>query len=53
MGVDLVWVVDPKARYVLAYRSLFEVERFEVGDLLVDEEILPGLSVSVADLFPE
>ena len=51
MGVDLVWIVDPKARYVLAYRSMFEIERFEVGDLLTDEEILPGLSVPVADLF--
>lgn len=51
MGVDLVWVIDPKARYVLAYRSLFEVERIEIGDLLMDEEILPGLSVPVADLF--
>lgn len=51
MGVDLVWVVDPKSQYVLAYRSMFEVERFEVGDLLADEEILPGFSVPVADLF--
>jgi Uma2 family endonuclease len=54
LGIDLVWIVDPEHRCVLAYRgSLFDVERFEEGDLLVDEAILPGFSVSVADLFRE
>ena len=54
VGVDLVWVVDPEERYVLAYRgSLFDVERFEKGDVLVDEEILPDFSLPVADIFPE
>ena len=52
VGVDLVWVVDPEERYVLAYRgSLFDVERFERGDVLADEEILPGFSLPVADIF--
>lgn len=51
MGVDVVWIVDPGQRYVLAYRSLREVERFDEGDFLVDEEILPGFSLSVAELF--
>jgi Uma2 family endonuclease len=54
VGVDLVWVVDPDERYVLAYRgSLFDVERFGEGDVLMDEEILPGFSLPVADLFRE
>lgn len=53
LGVDLVWIVDPERRYVLAYRSLLEVERFEEGDVLTDEEILPGFSLPVADLFSE
>lgn len=53
LGVDLVWIVDPERRYVLAYRSLLEVERFEVGDVLADEEILPGFSLPVAELFRE
>lgn len=54
LGVDLVWIVDPEHRCVLAYRgSLFDVERFEEGDLLVDEEILPGFSLPVADIFRE
>jgi Uma2 family endonuclease len=53
LGVDLVWIVDPERRYVLAYRSLLEVERFAEGDVLMDEEILPGFSLPVADLFRE
>lgn len=51
MGVDLVWIVDPEHRYVLAYHSLMEIERFEEGDLLAEEEILPGFALLVADLF--
>jgi Uma2 family endonuclease len=50
-GVDRVWVVDPKLRCVLAYRTLTEAQRFEMGDVLADEEILPGFSVAVADIF--
>jgi len=53
LGVDLVWIVDPERRYVLAYRSLLEVERFEEGDVLADEEILSGFSLPVAELFRE
>jgi Uma2 family endonuclease len=54
LGVDLVWIVDPERRCVLAYRgSLFEVERFEEGDTLMDEEILPGFSLPVAEIFRE
>jgi len=52
-GVDLVWIVDPEHRCVLAYRSLLEVDRFEEGDLLRDDDILPGFSFPVADLFRE
>lgn len=54
LGVDLVWIVDPEFRCVLAYRgSLFDVERFDEGDTLADEEILPGFSLPVADIFRE
>jgi Uma2 family endonuclease len=54
MGVDLVWLVDPEERYVLAYRgSLFEVERFGEGDTLADKEILPGFSLPVTEIFRE
>jgi Uma2 family endonuclease len=53
LGVDLVWIVDPERRYVLAYRSMLEVERFGEGDVLADDEILPGFSLPVAELFRE
>lgn len=52
-GVDRVWLVDPELRSLFAYRSLTEVERFEEGDVLRDEEILPGFSLPVADIFRE
>jgi Uma2 family endonuclease len=51
-GVDRVWVVDPKLQCVLAYRTLTDVQRFEMGDVLADEELLPGFSVPISDLFP-
>ena len=50
-GVDRVWVVDPKLQCVLAYRTLTEAQRFEMGDVLADEELLPGFRMAVADLF--
>lgn len=51
-GVDRAWVVDPRTRRVFAYRSLARVEVFEGEDVLRDEEILPGYSLPVAELFP-
>jgi Uma2 family endonuclease len=50
-GVDRVWIVAPKLRRVFAYRSLTNVRQLDEGDLLADEEILPGFSLAVADLF--
>jgi Uma2 family endonuclease len=51
-GADRVWVLDPKQRRILAYRSLADVQQFQVGDVLADEELLPGFRLPVADLFP-
>ena len=50
-GVDRVWVVAPKLRSVFSYRSLTEGQQVEEGDVLSDEEVLPGFSLPVADLF--
>ncbi|HSF41267.1 MAG TPA: Uma2 family endonuclease [Thermoanaerobaculia bacterium] len=49
--VKVVWVVDPKARRVLVYRSLTDITEFRVGQALTDEELLPGFSLPVSDLF--
>jgi Uma2 family endonuclease len=50
-GVDRVWVLIPDLRRVLAYRSLVDVVQFGEGEILTDEELLPGFSVPVAELF--
>ncbi|HEY0513444.1 MAG TPA: Uma2 family endonuclease [Thermoanaerobaculia bacterium] len=50
-GVDRVWVLDSKQRRISAYRSLTDVQHFQVGDILTDEELLPGFSLAIADLF--
>lgn len=53
MGVRLVWVVDPKARSVYAYRALTDVREFSANDTLPGDDVLPGFSVPVAGLFED
>jgi Uma2 family endonuclease len=53
IGVRLVWVADPEARIVYAYRSLTNVTEFRNTDQLTAEDVLPGFSVPVAELFAE
>jgi Uma2 family endonuclease len=50
-GVDRVWVVDSRQRCIFAYRSMTEVQQVNVGDILADEELLPGFRLAVGDLF--
>ncbi|MBW8878869.1 MAG: Uma2 family endonuclease [Acidobacteria bacterium] len=52
-GVVRVWVLDPKPRRVFVYRSPAEFVQLEAAQILTDEEILPGFSVLVAELFPK
>lgn len=53
IGVRLVWVADPEARCVYAYRSLTDVREFTEKDELPGDEVLPGFAVKVAQLFEE
>ncbi len=53
IGVGVVWVVDPKLRRVFAYRSLTDVRQFTEEQALADEELLPGFSFPLAELFGE
>jgi Uma2 family endonuclease len=53
IGVKLVWVADPRARSVYAYHSLTDVREFTENDDLVGDDVLPGFSARVADLFEE
>jgi Uma2 family endonuclease len=50
-GVDRVWVLDSKQRRILVYHSLADVQQFQVGDVLTDEELLPDFRLPVAELF--
>ena len=48
-----MWVADPVARTVYAYRSLTDVREFREIDRLRGDDVLPGFEVSVASLFEE
>jgi len=52
-GVLLVWVVDPEARAVLAYRSLTDVREFKEQDRLPGDDVLPGFETPVAGFFED
>lgn len=52
-GTRLVWVIHPDEKYVLVYHAT-EPDRFlRPQDLLDGEAIVPGFSMSVAELFEE
>ena len=48
-GVARVWIVDSKSK-LHAYRSPIEVEQFGDGQVLTDEETLPGFRLAISEL---
>ncbi|MFM9266594.1 Uma2 family endonuclease [Tychonema sp. BBK16] len=51
-GSRLVWVINPKEKYVLVYRSSQEPDRLLKSiDSLDGEEVVPGFSLAIAELF--
>lgn len=52
-GVELVWLVDPKPRTVRVYTARNTFVTLAAPDLLDGGTVLPGFTVTVADLFPE
>lgn len=50
-GVRLVWVVDPEARTVTVYRSPDEGRILHASATLTGEDVLPGFSCRVAEIF--
>ena len=51
-GTRLLWVISPGQHYVLVYRSGYEPERLLTsGDFLEGEDVVPGFTFPVADLF--
>jgi Uma2 family endonuclease len=53
IDVRLVWVIDPKARRVYAYRALTDVREFVETDRLPGDDVIPGFEVPVVTLFEE
>lgn len=51
IGVSVVWVADPRKQQVYVYHSLTEAQRFTGNETLSGGEVLPGFTVSVAELF--
>jgi Uma2 family endonuclease len=50
-GVRMIWVVDPEDRSVTVYRSEEQIRILQETAVLSGEDVLPGFSVPVADLF--
>ena len=51
-GTGLAWVIHPLEHYVLVYRSAQEPDRLlKTIDRLEGEEVVPGFTLPVADLF--
>lgn len=51
-GVRVVWVVDPDDRTVTVYTEPTRATLLEADATLTAEDVLPGFSCRVADLFP-
>jgi Uma2 family endonuclease len=50
-GTKLVWVVNPKLRSVVIYRSLTDTTTLTEKDMLDGEQIVPGFRYPLARLF--
>lgn len=52
-GARLVWVIHPDEQYVLVYRSPSPDRLLRRDDSLDGEDVVPGFSLTVAELFEE
>jgi Uma2 family endonuclease len=50
-GVKMIWLVDPELRIVTVYRALDQSRILEENDTLSGDEVVPGFSCKVAELF--
>jgi Uma2 family endonuclease len=50
-GVRLVWVADPQARTLTAYRRGRKPRVLKEGDTLTAADIIPGFAMAVQDVF--
>jgi Uma2 family endonuclease len=50
-GVELVWLIDPEERTLTVYRKGREAQIHEESEEVTGEDVLPGLTVRIADCF--
>jgi Uma2 family endonuclease len=50
-GVQVVWVIYPRQRWVFVYESMTQVRQLRETDELDGGKVLPGFSLKIADLF--
>ncbi|MEW5986301.1 MAG: Uma2 family endonuclease [Chloroflexota bacterium] len=53
IGVERVWVGDPKTHTVRVYRTPTDVERLNEKDVLYGEGVLVGFALPVAEIFAD
>jgi Uma2 family endonuclease len=51
-GVRLVWLIDPRTRTVMVWSTWDEAHIFTEEDTVDGGDVLPGFTVSVADILP-
>jgi len=51
-GIPLVWIIDPANAIVIIHRKDGSVAKLHRNDELSGEDVLPGFTCKVADLFP-
>ena len=51
LGVQLVWVVDPRLEQIHVYRALEMVRLLHKADTLTGEDVLPGFQVTLTEIF--
>lgn len=51
IGVQLVWIADPRKSYIYVYHSPAEVKRLTANDELSGDDVLPNFRVPVAEFF--
>jgi Uma2 family endonuclease len=52
-GVRLVWIVDPRTRSVRIYKPGWAMHRLGEEDSLDGEDVLPGFTLVVSEIFVE
>lgn len=50
-GARLIWVVSQKLRHVTVYRSLTDIRVLTEKDALDGEDVIPGFSLDVTEIF--